>query len=157
MGDFIPKSTTPLRPGHFWAVPLDDGRFACGRVLELDTELIPSPRRAFFGGLHDWIDNVPPTSSAIADAGFVAYGVMHIKAITETGGCILGECPLLDRDDYHPTLLSAYGGVHAMILRGSSPIRRASKAEWGQLPVLGMWGYDFIKLLAESKLGQRIA
>jgi len=156
MDDFIPKSTTSLHPGHFWAVPLDDGRFACGRVLQLDTEMIPSPRRAFFGGLHDWIDDVPPTSSAIADAGFVAYGVMHIKAITETGGRVLGGCPLLDRDDYHPTLLSEHGGVHAMILRGSLPVRRASKKEWGQLPVLGTWGYNFIKSLAESKLSHKV-
>ena len=26
--------------------------------------------------------------------GFIAYGVLHIKAITTTGGQILGECEL---------------------------------------------------------------
>lgn len=155
MAEFIPKSTSSLRPGHFWAVPLDDGRFACGRVLQLNTEKIPTPKRAFFGGLHDWVDDALPTSSAIAEAGFIAYGVMHIKAITETGGQVLGECPLLDRDDYCPVLMSSQGGPGAMILQGSSPIRLATKDEWGQLPVLGMWGYTFIKSLAEAKLASR--
>src|SRR5262249_10570900 len=32
---FVPRSTAYLRPGQFWAIPLSDGRFACGRVLAL--------------------------------------------------------------------------------------------------------------------------
>ncbi|WP_104434997.1 Imm26 family immunity protein [Kineococcus xinjiangensis] len=30
---FQPRSTSYLQPGDFWAVPLSDSRFACGRVL----------------------------------------------------------------------------------------------------------------------------
>jgi hypothetical protein len=32
---FEPKSIARLQPGQFWAVPLTDGRHACGRVLHV--------------------------------------------------------------------------------------------------------------------------
>ncbi|MCU0709325.1 MAG: hypothetical protein MUF23_13630 [Pirellula sp.] len=117
--------------------------------------MIPSKTRAFFGGLHDWIGTHPPTCSDISEVGFIAYGVMHIKAITTTGGGIIGECPISDSGDFHPTLLSEHGGNHAMVLRGSIPVRPAANEEWGKLPVLGIWGYNFISSLAEAKLASR--
>ena len=35
---FEPKSNAHLMPGQFWGVPLSDGRWACGRVLAVQTE-----------------------------------------------------------------------------------------------------------------------
>ena len=57
---FKPKSTAMLRPGQFWAVPLSNDKFACGRVLQIGTAEIPTKTRGFFGGLQDWIGASPP-------------------------------------------------------------------------------------------------
>ena len=152
MYPFKPKSTQGLVPGQFWGIPLSGGRFACGRVLELNAPTIPTPTRSFFGGLHDWIGTEPPTADAISRSGFVDHGVMHIKAITEIGGKVLGIRPLAADGSDLPTLLSAMGGKGAMILRGATPVREALVTEWGKLPVLGYWGYDYIQVIAEQKL-----
>lgn len=70
---FHPRSTRQLVAGHFWGIPLDDGRFACGRVLQVGGKLIPTPRVSFFAGLLKWIGLVPPTFDSIAGAGLLAY------------------------------------------------------------------------------------
>jgi len=149
---FQPKSTSYLRPGQFWAVPLASGKYACGRVLQINGSDIPSKNRAFFGGLLDWIGNQPPTSEDIAGRPLIAFGHMHIKAILTTGGVIIGERPLEEDRIELPLLLSAQMGPGTMILRGADAIREAKREEWGTLPVLGTWGYNFIRTLAEAKL-----
>lgn len=149
----IPKSTSRLTPGQFWAVPMATGSFACGRVLQIGTEHIPTKTRAFFGGLHDWVGDHEPTSDAISNSGFIAYGVMHIKAVTTTGGAILGERDLTLDGIRMPRMMCAQGGIGTMILDGSKNLRMATRDEWGAFPVLGYWGYDFITKLAKQKLG----
>src|SRR5690348_10862189 len=110
---FTPKSTAQLSPGQFWAVPLGDGRFACGRVLQLGGSEIPTKSRGFFGGLHSWVGTQEPDADSIAAARFLDFGVMHIRAITELGGRVLGEAPLLNFQ--MPKLLSAMGGPDTML------------------------------------------
>jgi hypothetical protein len=149
---FQPKSTANLKPGQYWAVPLPSGKFACGRILQLNATEIPSKSRAFFGGLLEWLGNQPPTSEDIAGCPLIAFGNMHIKAITTTGGVIIGERSLEEDHIELPLLLSAQGGPGTMILRGAEAIREAQRDEWGTLPVLGTWGHHFIIKLAEAKL-----
>jgi hypothetical protein len=148
MYPFAPKSTATLQPGQFWAVPLAEGMYGCGRVLQVKVPNLPSPTRAFFGGLHQWLGSSPPTGADIAQCPLVHFGVMHIKAITENGGVLLGHRSLEADNIELPLLLSAQGGPDAQILRGAIPIRAATPEEWGTLPVLGYWGYDFIQSLA---------
>lgn len=83
---FTPKSTAYLRPGQFWAIPLQNGEFACGRVLGLKSD----SRRLFVAGLLDWSSNVPPDAFSIAGRKVIEQGQAHIKTITETGGTVLG-------------------------------------------------------------------
>lgn len=149
----IPKSTKALRVGQFWAVPFRGG-FGCGRVLQLNAEGIPVRTRAFFGGLHRWSSQTPPDARMGFGSEFVAFGVMHIQAILATGGAILGERPLEADGIELPYLLSAHGGPGTMLLRGALPVRRARKEEWGTIPVLGFWGYDYIAELATHHLPQ---
>jgi len=80
---------------------------------------------------------------------------MHIKAITETGGRILGERPLEADGIVLPTLLSAMGGAGTMLLAGADALRPARQSEWGKWPVLGVWGYDYIQTLANHHLLKR--
>lgn len=153
----VPKSTSPLRPGQFWAVPLRDGRFACGRVLQLGGEENPVPTRAFFGALHSWVGETPPRETTPLGADLVDFGLMHIRAIVESGGCILGERPLAADRLEVPLLLSAHGGEGTSILRGAAKVRAANSDEWGRYPVLAYWGKDFIQALANEKLGSKVA
>lgn len=147
---FVPKSTASLRPGQLWAVPLRDGRFACGRVLEVhdprQDPRIPSSDRIFLAGLLDWSGDTEPTAETIAGAGLVAQGNAHIKAITTTGGAIVGIRPL-ELDGLRPILwLSAQ-----VVYEGWSPVRPASDEDLESLPVMGTWGFRFIRALADKR------
>lgn len=150
---FVPKSTRGLRPGDFWAVPMTGGRFAAGRIVQVDADRIPTPTRAFLGALMDWCGTAPPSADDLAGRGALAWGVMHVRAITELGGAILGHRPLELDGLRAPEQLSAMGGAGAMILDGARSVRVAREDEWGTLPVLAYWGYDAIQRLAEAKLG----
>jgi hypothetical protein len=149
---FRPKSTVLLREGQFWAVPFEAGRFACGRVLQVGAELVPVKSRGFFGGLHRWVGASEPTSADIAGVEFVSFGVMHIRAITQTGGAVLGERALEHDAIEVPLHLSQPAGEGTMLLRGANVLRPARRDEWHTLPVLGYWGYDFIVQLAKHHL-----
>lgn len=150
---FEPKSTSKLCPGHYWTVPFSNGRYACGRVLQVGIPELMPKTRAFFGGLHDWTSDSPPTPDAISGSGFVEYGVMHVRAIQHTGGEVLGMLSLDEERAEMPTLMSCGGGPGTQILSGCKPVRLAKKTEWGKLPVISYWGYGFIQELAEYRWG----
>jgi hypothetical protein len=78
---------------------------------------------------------------------------MHIRAILQSGGEILGSRRLEDDGIVLPTLLSAGGGNGTMLLNGAAHVRLARRDEWGAFPVLSYWGFDFISTLAKSRLG----
>lgn len=150
---FEPRSTRLLRPGQFWAVPLPDGRFTCGRVLQLWGSHLPSLSRGFFGGLADWVDDRPPTAEAIAGTAVVAHGVMHVRSIVSTGGVILGHRPLDDAAAL-PHFASDHGGTATMLLRGADGVRPLDAAEARNYPVLTYWGATTIRELAERRFAR---
>jgi hypothetical protein len=43
------------------------------------------------------------------------------------------------------------------VLAGSDAFRKAKRSEWGTLPVLGYWGYDHIREIAEHRLVKHVA
>jgi len=88
---FVPKSTKGLRLGDFWAISLDDGQFACGRVLAFDHRKGKQDLRGFLAGLLHWVSDSPPTFDSIAGAQTVIQGVAHLRTILATGGTILGK------------------------------------------------------------------
>ena len=143
-----------MQPGQFWAVPISGGYFGCGRVLQVGGSQIPMKRSAFFGGLQDWIGDSPPTSESIAGTGIARFGVMHLKAITEVGGEILGIRPLDLDGIVLPELHSAHM-YSANLLRGADIIRVAREDEWGTRPVLQWWSYGYIEQLAEELAATR--
>jgi len=148
----IPKSTQALSPGDFWALPLSDGSFGCGRVLQTTGDHLAGPRRLFFGGVLDWRGEQPPMSPSIAGRPLVACGQMHVRAIAESGGQVLGNRPLeLDGIEL-PLLLSTANGP-AMLLYGVQSVRRARKDEQGSLPALSTWGLSVAVLKANHHFG----
>jgi hypothetical protein len=153
---FRPKSSASLAPGQFWAVPLPSGQYACGRVLQLGGSAVPIKTRAFFGGLQDWIGDSPPTISSIAGTRIAQFGVMHVRAITETGGEILGLRPL-DLDGIELPALHSAMGLSAQLLHGADAVRDAREDEWGTRPTLVYWSYPFIEKLGEELAAARSA
>ena len=56
---FKPTSTTKLQPGDFWALPLADGRFGCGRVITIKADAGPGQRSMLLAGVMDWVGTCP--------------------------------------------------------------------------------------------------
>ena len=92
---FVPKSTAMLAPGQFWSIPLDNERFACGRVIQLRMTDGKRDSRSFLAGLMDWWGRKPPTAERIAGCGVIKQGGTDIKTIVATGSQVLGvaSCP----------------------------------------------------------------
>ena len=88
---FVPKTTTHVLAGDFWAISLRRGGwYACGQVL-----YVPEGRVTLVVGLLDWCEPVPPTADAIAGAPVLDWNGAHVKTIELTGGPLLGHS-LLD-------------------------------------------------------------
>lgn len=87
---FIPKSTSFLEQGQFWAIPLGDGSFSCGVVISRVTNNGKIDSRLFLAGLLNWHSKVPPKTTDLTHCGVIESAYTHIKAITETGGHVLG-------------------------------------------------------------------
>ena len=155
---FVPKSNRFLEPGQYWAVPLSDGRFACGRVLDVPRTPdphVPVGRMLFLAGLLDWVGATPPTRHTIAGAGLIAQGFAHIKAITTTGAAVLGQRDL-EADRIVPALLRSHeGGGTVWVYEGARRLRPATAADRA-LPLMSTWGYSVITVIAEQRfVGRR--
>lgn len=87
---FTPKSNRYLRPGQFWAVPLSDGRYAAGRVMAVPAFGL-TDRTGFVAGLMDWHGDAPPAATDLAGCGVLAQAKTNYRAISRTGGAVLGE------------------------------------------------------------------
>lgn len=141
--------------GQFWAIPISNGRFACGRVIELCGPRDGTPDlRTFIAGLLDWVGNAPPTSESIAGRRTISQGAAHIKTIIHTGGAILGHRDL-GLDGIEPDLfLSESPGQGCHLQRGFQILRGATPQEQRELHVFRTWGYSVIQILAEKNFGK---
>lgn len=146
----VPKSAASLIPGQFWSLPLSNGTFGCGRVVQLAPAGMMGARVSFLGAVLDWVAPSPPTSATIAGVPCVSQGHVHIKAITETGGEILGHRSL-ELDGIEPWLFrGAYGWQNSSVQKGLIPVRPQTSAD-DELPVFSTWGYGFPVEIAEAR------
>jgi hypothetical protein len=146
---FVPKSTAALVPGHFWALPLSDGSFGCARVMDLKPPGIIGARSLFLAAVLEWHAQVAPTSEAIAEAKCLDQGQVHLKAITQSGGCILGH-RALELDHIEPwEFRGAEHHPNSFVYKGLQPVRPQEPAD-GRLPVLSAWGF-----LVEVQVAER--
>lgn len=91
---FSPKSTARLERGQFWAIPLSDGSYGAGCVIGQQlTDGKPSSR-GFLAGVIAWHGSELPTAEILFGREIFKYAFAHIKAITESGGQILGKARL---------------------------------------------------------------
>ncbi|WP_433116577.1 hypothetical protein [Micromonospora sp. CA-246542] len=90
---FVPRSNRNLRAGQYWALPLRNRRFACGRVMAVPA-FGPRDRVGVVVGLMDWLGQEPPTSEQIAGRPVLEQAKSRFEAITNAGGEVLGIRPL---------------------------------------------------------------
>ncbi|HET6323680.1 MAG TPA: hypothetical protein VFG04_03185 [Planctomycetaceae bacterium] len=150
---FVPKSANWLIAGQFWALPLSGGTFGCARVIEVPRYENRVSRMMFLAGVLDWHGPALPTAEAIAGARCLEQGEAHIRAITRTGGKILGIRDLA-ADRIEPWLFrGAEFWRNSRVSRGLVPIRSQTPDD-DNLPVLSTWGIDYPRFIAESHFGQ---
>jgi hypothetical protein len=149
---FEPKSIARLQAGQFWAVPLSDGRHACGRVLHVPgtADSLCLNSRIFLAGLMDWAGSKPPTNEAIAGCGVLAQGMMHVVAIRDTSGLIIGQRDLQLDEITGLREVSHRGGGTVWLYEGGLRLRPATAEESRILPVMSVWGRRVIQVLAEK-------
>ena len=147
---FVPKSANWLIAGQFWALPLSDGTFGCGRVIEVPPFESRTSRVVFLAGVLDWHSTVVPTSDSIAGARCLQQGQAHIRAITRTGGELLGYRDLAD-DGIEPLLFrGAEFWKNSQVTRGLIPVRPQTLGD-NNLPLLSTWGYNVPRIIAEAR------
>lgn len=147
---FVPKSANLLIAGQFWALPLSDGTFGCARVIEVSSEENRGSRVEFLGGVLDWHSNLLPTADSIAGAPCLKQGHAHIRAITRTGGEILGFRDLA-ADRIEPWLFrGAEFCTNSYVYRGLIPVRPQTSDD-DDLPILATWGYNVPCVIAEAR------
>ena len=122
---FIPKSTSYLERGQFWAVPLSNGKFCCGAVLHLLSRGNKTKTKVFHAGLLNWVGDKPPTENNVVGKEILHSGAVHIKAITENGSEIIGKINLEPDNE---------------IIQYTDDI--------------GTWGYKVINVLGEKYFGK---
>lgn len=151
---FTPKSAAWLRVGDFWALPLSDGTFGCGRVIEVPDKAVRRNSMQLLAAVLDWHSNVPPSEESIAGATCLAQGDAHIRAITRTGGQILG-CRDLALDQITPWVFrGAHSWKNSRVFRGLVPYRPQTPED-EDLPILGTWGHGVPCMIAESRFVKR--
>lgn len=150
---FKPTSTAKLQPGDFWALPLADGRFGCGRVIAMKADAGPGQRSMLLAGVMDWVGTSPPSVDSLAGCATRAQGQIHLRSIWETGGEILGNRPLEADGIEVGEFLSEQPGRNCMLMRGYDVVRPATSDEQLRLPVFPTWGYLVMVRLVQARVG----
>ena len=89
----------------------------------------------FLAGVLDWHSTTPPTVDSIVGAKCLDQGDAHLRAITRTGGEILGFRDL-GEDGIEPWLFrGAHYWENSMVMRGWVPLRSQTPNDHN-LPVL---------------------
>jgi hypothetical protein len=147
---FVPKSTSYMKEGQFWDIPLSNGKFACGRVLQFDFSRGKKNSRGFLAGLIDWVGESLPTSDAIAGAKLLEQGKGHIRMIEFNRGQIRGFRPL-ELDNMKPFLeLDQMPVNNCFLTSGFERLRLATLEERMSLYIGSTWGLGVIKIAAEA-------
>jgi len=150
---FIPKSNRSLSVGDFWGVPLSNGTYACGRILQLpskESELTRGSKTLIFVGLLDWNSTSEPTFDSIAGARVCKQGAAHIKTISMNGERVLGNRPL-ELDGIVIPYETHAAGPPCNLLQGFNIIRPAVKSDFEKYETRVVWGFKVISNSAECR------
>lgn len=108
----------------------------------------------FLAGVLDWHSPNEPTCESIEGARCLDQGRAHISSITLTGGAILGQRDLTS-DGIEPWLFrGADFHVNSNVYLGLAPVRPQTAADQ-ELPILGTWGCNVVRVIAEARFVTR--
>ena len=153
MYPFIPKSNSKLEIGQFWPIKLSNGKYAIGIVLDFPDK--KENTKHFFAGLLDWIGDMIPTQTVLAQANIklIDQAKAHIKTITFDGQAIVGKIDLDLANIELPFEVSCFGYAESTnLLQGFKTIRKSTHEDHKIYGTQGGWGYDYINKLAERLL-----
>ena len=142
---FIPKSTASMKEGQIISIPLSNGTYACGRVLQVQS----GSRTAFLVSLMDWNSPSPPNSNTISNSNILNHGQVHIKSIIESGSEIVGHRELALDEIEIPLTLDSSPDTKCLLRQGFTTLGYASAEQRKNLKVFSTWGYSVLKNLAE--------
>ena len=147
---FVPKSNTHLRAGHYWPIPLSNGRFSAGVVVAVPTKeqapLGAINLRSFIAGLLAWSGDAPPIDADLRDAELLAWGGAHVKMVALDGGQITGR---IDRPLNQIRTLSHRMGGTVWVYTNGTQTAPATDSERTELPIMSGWGFQFARVLSE--------
>jgi len=138
-----------MEVGQFWPIPLSDGGFACGIVLDI----VAGSRRAFLAGLLEWRGYEEPSPKNVADSQVIEQGEGHIKMIKEGYGQIVGVLPPEIKPPLPLLWVEHLRGKEWGLYRGLDLIEVIDAKQARAHPIKRTWGYNLINLLAERRLG----
>jgi len=152
---FTPKSNLKIKPGHFWAIRLNNGDFACGIVLDIPKDKDIQDTRSCYVGLLNWTGSEKPTIESLEAVPLiiVKQGNAHIKTISIQGEQILGIIDL-ERNNLTIDLVvdSQSYSNSSYVLKGFQTIRKATMKDHESLKTKSSWGYGVIIKLANNLL-----
>ena len=151
---YVPRQANQLRAGELWSIALEDGRYACGVVLD-PVPLSPHNQEPMGNGLivvglMDWVGELTPTVDEIEPISRVlrqAYGAA--TTISRDGGEIVGCRDLAANPVELDEMVSHRGGGPVWILSAGRRVREATEKERVSLRILGGLGYSGFKPGAE--------
>jgi hypothetical protein len=146
---FTPKSTASMIEGQIISIPLSNGTYACGRVLEIRK----GSRTAFLVALMDWNSPNSPDSNTITNSKILKHGQVHIKAIIESGSEIVGHRELALDEIEIPLTLDSSPDTKCLLRQGFTTLGYASTEQRKTLKVFSTWGYSVLKNTAEHNYG----
>lgn len=170
---FSPKSNAKMEVGQFWPIPLHNGQFGCGIVLDVAGKdvlnfcrisvVVPSPAgargntRLFFGGLLDWLGDQPPTAAALLARQPIVLksGLCHVKAITHLGLEISGKIDLTACGvsiPYQVDTMYYLPQAGTLLKQGFNIIRYSEPQDHVTYETQAILGYDMLNLFAQDEL-----
>lgn len=134
--------------GNIISLPLSNGFYACGVVLQFDYSTGKRNRTSFIIGLLDWTSQNIPTSETISSSSVIEHGQVHVKTIGETNSEIIG---LLSKDLFEiPLSLDQAPSKDCHLRQGFEILRLASTEEQSKYSVFKTLGYNVFRILAEK-------
>lgn len=88
---FEPKSSRDLVQGHYWCVPLSDGRHAVGVMLAHAMRLGKRDRSNILVGLLDRVGDGIPAPHDLLEAKVLQRAFMHVRSIESCGSMVAGR------------------------------------------------------------------
>ena len=149
----VPKSTKTLQLGDFWAIPLDGGEFACGRVISFKDRNGKQDLRMFLGLVCSTGFPLRRLRLRASRVRRHSYRGKRTCARSWPRAALSSATARWSRTVSSPPYAVAVPAYRlCRVLRGFDPVRPATPDDIRELPVLVTFGLTSMRQRANSKL-----